>query len=54
MHILKSIRGCGFLYQVVIMLPYDESGRNGPSKPLPDQIEIKKPKEEVPVPTPQA
>ena len=40
--------------KVVIMLPHDESGRNGPSKPLPDVVIIKAPKEEAPVATPHA
>jgi small subunit ribosomal protein S3e len=33
--------------KVKIMLPHDEDGKIGPRKPLPDQITIKEPKEEV-------
>ena len=29
------------------MLPWDPTGKNGPKKPLPDQVSIVEPKEEV-------
>jgi len=38
--------------KVKIMLEWDPSGRVGPSKPLPDWVTIRDPKEEVPVTVP--
>jgi len=35
---------------VRIMKDYDPTGRNGPRKPLPDQVKIIEPKEEEPLP----
>lgn len=38
--------------KVKIMLPWDPTGKNGPKKPLPDNVNVVEPKEEViPVPT---
>lgn len=38
--------------KVKIMLPWDASGKNGPKKPLPDNVSVVEPKEEIP-PVPQ-
>lgn len=32
------------------MLPWDPSGKNGPKKPLPDNVSVVEPKEELPPP----
>lgn len=40
--------------KVVIMLPYDESGRMGPNVPLPDVVRVFDPKDEDEVPAPAA
>lgn len=34
------------------MLPFDQTGKSGPKKPLPDAVSIVEPKEEEPVPQP--
>lgn len=34
--------------KVKIMLPWDPSGKNGPKKPLPDNVSVVEPKEEIP------
>lgn len=36
--------------QVKIMLPHDPTGKSGPRKPLPDNVQIMEPKDE-PLPT---
>lgn len=36
--------------KVKIMLPWDPNGKNGPKKPLPDNVSVVEPKEEV-IPT---
>ena len=36
--------------KVKIMLPHDPTGKSGPRKPLPDNVQILEPKEE-PIPT---
>ena len=41
-----------FFFQVKIMLPWDESGKIGPKKPLPDHVSIVEPKEETLPPNP--
>ena len=33
--------------KVKIMLPWDPTGKTGPKKPLPDQVSIVEPKEEI-------
>lgn len=33
--------------KVKIMLPWDPNGKNGPKKPLPDNVIVQEPKEEV-------
>jgi len=38
--------------KVKIMLPFDPTGKRGPTRPLPDHIKILEPKEEVTVPQP--
>merc|ERR1712146_631650 len=38
--------------KVKIMLPWDESGKIGPKKPLPDHVSIVEPKEETLPPNP--
>merc|ERR1719300_544524 len=38
--------------KVKIMLPWDESGKIGPKKPLPDHVPIVEPKEETLPPNP--
>lgn len=42
----------GFIVQVKIMLPHDASGKKGPKKLLPDQIQIHEPKAEKKVESP--
>lgn len=34
--------------KVKIMLPWDSTGKNGPKKPLPDNVSVVEPKEEIP------
>ncbi len=34
--------------KVKIMLPHDSTGKNGPKKPLPDNVGVVEPKEELP------
>ena len=36
--------------KVKIMLPWDPTGKNGPKKPLPDNVSVVEPKEELPPP----
>lgn len=38
--------------KVKIMLPWDDSGKTGPKKPLPDNVSIVEPKDETPVTAP--
>lgn len=38
--------------KVKIMLPWDPNGKNGPKKPLPDNVIVQEPKEESNYPTP--
>lgn len=38
--------------KVKIMLPFDQTGKSGPKKPLPDAVSIVEPKDEEPVPQP--
>lgn len=33
--------------KVKIMLPWDPNGKNGPKKPLPDNVSVVEPKEEI-------
>lgn len=33
--------------KVKIMLPWDDTGKTGPKKPLPDNVSIVEPKEEI-------
>lgn len=33
--------------KVKIMLPWDQSGKLGPKKPLPDNVSVAEPKEEI-------
>merc|ERR1739838_212525 len=40
--------------KVKIMLPYDPTGKNGPKRPLPDNVNIVEPKEEEPVTGPRS
>lgn len=39
--------------KVKIMLPWDPSGKNGPKKPLPDNVSVVEPKDELPAPQPK-
>jgi small subunit ribosomal protein S3e len=51
-HVLMRSGVCGL--KVIIMLPYDPTGRNGPKIPQPDVIIVHEPKEEeILEPTPQ-
>ena len=36
--------------KVKIMLPWDPNNKNGPKRPLPDNVSIMEPKEDLPVP----
>jgi len=36
------------------MLPWDPTGKSGPKKPLPDNVSVVEPKEEIPVTIPSS
>lgn len=54
--ILLCLLSLGVLgIKVKIMLPWDSSGKNGPKKPLPDNVIVVEPKEDtIPVSIPKS